>query len=265
MPQDIHGFVPSKQQEDEDSCCGCAVVNMNDDDGPVSSIWTFVGPLVAHHVLLMIGTNYLLYQVRNVESRYQEQKYVLLAAMLVFEVLAIGIPVLLAVRDNAEASFIVLTGIIILNDIGILCCIFVPKMIYQRKGLEEGVGVTESILRESRKKAVIRETLRRKNTTPTPPPQSHDNNNYNIPNGNNSYSSSGDNNNNSDRSSSSLFKSRMQHVFAKLRLTTSSGVSSSEDGHSGNNDDLMNNTNTGQLEKIKEEDNPLPPSKEYEI
>jgi hypothetical protein len=46
-------------------------------------------------------------------------------------------------------------------EIGILCCIFVPKIVYQRKGLEEGVGVGESIMRRTHRDASTREKVRR--------------------------------------------------------------------------------------------------------
>lgn len=46
-------------------------------------------------------------------------------------------------------------------EIGILCCIFVPKIVYQRKGLEEGVGVGESIMRSTHRDASTREKVRR--------------------------------------------------------------------------------------------------------
>jgi hypothetical protein len=46
-------------------------------------------------------------------------------------------------------------------EIGILCFIFVPKIVYQRKGLEEGVGVGESIMRRTHRDASTREKVRR--------------------------------------------------------------------------------------------------------
>ena len=88
--------------------------NLNDDVG----FWAFAGPLVAHHFILIIGTNLLLLKVRDVTDRYQEQKYVALASMLVLELLLVGIPVMVAVNDSPVATFIVLTGIIALGDTG---------------------------------------------------------------------------------------------------------------------------------------------------
>jgi 7 transmembrane sweet-taste receptor of 3 GCPR len=124
-------------------------------------MWAFTGPLIAIHVLLMITTNAILYQVRGVADRYQEQKYVALASAFVCEVLVIGLPVLLSVGDNPIAVFIVLSGLIAMNDVGMLCFVFIPKIKFQKKKITEGINVGETILKETHKKASIRESIRR--------------------------------------------------------------------------------------------------------
>jgi hypothetical protein len=80
--------------------------------------WQYVGPILGFHVLLVVGTNILLCNVRDIADRYQEQKYVAMASALMLEILLVGIPVLVSVNDNAEATFIVLTAIVALDDIG---------------------------------------------------------------------------------------------------------------------------------------------------
>jgi len=127
----------------------------------------------------------LLYKVRGITDRYQEQKYVALASLFVLEVLVIGVPVLVAVQDSPAARYIVMAAIVVLNgkcgrivkavstnldfmkyvdssilsiviDIGILCFVFAPKMRYQKEGLPAGVGVGESINREGMQRAMSR-------------------------------------------------------------------------------------------------------------
>lgn len=132
----------------------CSIV-----DGP--SMWTFVGPIIGIHVLLMITTNVILYKVRNIGDRYQEQKYIALCSLFVCEVLVVGLPVVISVSENSAAVFIVLSGIIGLNDIGTLCFVFVPKINFQRKGVSEGIGFGETILKTNHKKASFRESIRR--------------------------------------------------------------------------------------------------------
>lgn len=125
-----------------------------------TSIWAFTGPIVVIHVLLMACTNWLLYKISYLEDRYQEHKYVALASAFVFEVLVIGLPVLFSVGDDSTAVFLVLTGIIALNDGGMLCFLFLPKINFQRKGLLPGVGVGESMRKDTYKKAITREIER---------------------------------------------------------------------------------------------------------
>jgi hypothetical protein len=128
------------------------------------SFWAFAGPIMGFHFILLIGTNYLLFTVRNVADRYQEQKYIAMASILMFEILIVGIPVLVAVNDSPVATHIILVGIIAVSDIGILCFTFVPKIFFQQKGLEEGVSVEESIMRDSHRRLSSRETSQRRNT-----------------------------------------------------------------------------------------------------
>ena len=121
----------------------------------------FLGPLMGIHFLLLVITNVLLCFVRDVSDRYQEQKYVGLASMLMFETLIVGLPILVAVNDSPAATHIILVGIIALGDIGILCFTFVPKIFFQRAGLEEGVGFGESIMKDTHLRASTREMVRR--------------------------------------------------------------------------------------------------------
>jgi hypothetical protein len=110
-------------------------------------IWAWTLPLFLIHVCLIVTTNVLLYKVRDVHTRYQEQKNVGLVSLLVLEVALVGVPILFAVRDkNPTASYIVYLGIIALNDLSILGCIFIPKIKYQIKGLPEGTDVAVSII-----------------------------------------------------------------------------------------------------------------------
>jgi len=125
------------------------------------SMWAFVGPIIAIHGLLMIVTNIILYKVRNIGDRYQEQKYIALCSLFVCEVLVIGLPVVIAVGENSVAVFIVLSAIIALTDIGTLCFVFLPKIKFQRKGVTEGVGVGETIMKSQYKKASAREGILR--------------------------------------------------------------------------------------------------------
>jgi len=109
------------------------------------TMYYFLGPLIAVHVTLMIVTNVLLYKVRNIGDRYQEQKYVALASIYICELLLLGLPILIAVQDSAQARYFVIAGVIFLTDTGVLSLIFLPKIKFQRDGLPEGVSVVQSM------------------------------------------------------------------------------------------------------------------------
>lgn len=110
-----------------------------------NSLWKFLGPLIAIHVCLMVVTNGLLWRVRKLSDRYQEQKYVALASIYICELLLLGVPVLIAVQDSAAARYIVIAGVIFLTDTGVLSFIFIPKIKFQSEGLPEGMSVVESM------------------------------------------------------------------------------------------------------------------------
>jgi len=109
-----------------------------------NSLWKFFGPIIAIHGCLMVITNVLLWRVRNMSDRYQEQKFVALASLYTCELLLLGVPIIL-VQGTAAARYIVIAGVIFLTDTGVLSLIFIPKIKFQNEGLPEGVSVIESM------------------------------------------------------------------------------------------------------------------------
>jgi len=95
--------------------------------------WKFLGPLIAVHVLLAVVTNIILWKVRDVRDRYQEQRVVAMASIYICELLLLGVPILFAVRDSSDARYIVLAGVVFLTDTGSLSLVFIPKIMYQRE------------------------------------------------------------------------------------------------------------------------------------
>lgn len=120
----------------------------------------FLVPILCHHLILILVTNIALYLVRKVHSRYQERKYLLLASIFVLEVVVIGLPVLFAARDSIEASYVVKVAIVGVADVGVMLFIFLPKVRFQRKGLQSGIAVGESIMVDTFHKARQRESHR---------------------------------------------------------------------------------------------------------
>lgn len=110
-----------------------------------NSLWKFLGPILGIHVFLMVITNVLLWNVRNMSDRYQEQKFVAMASLYICELLLLGVPILFSVQDSAAARYMVIAGVIFLTDTGVLSLIFIPKIKFQREGLPMGVSVAQSM------------------------------------------------------------------------------------------------------------------------
>jgi hypothetical protein len=110
-----------------------------------TSLWKFLGPIIGIHVSLMVITNVLLWRVRGMSDRYQEQKFIALASVYICELLLLGVPILFAVQDSAGARYIVIVGLIFLTDTGVLSLIFIPKIKFQNKGLPAGMTVVQSM------------------------------------------------------------------------------------------------------------------------
>lgn len=109
------------------------------------SMYVFLGPIIAIHVASMIITNVILWKVRNISDRYQEQKYVALASIYICELLLLGLPILFAVQDSGTASYIVIAGVIFLTDTGVVALILLPKIKFAKEGLPEGISVAQSV------------------------------------------------------------------------------------------------------------------------
>ena len=91
--------------------------------------WAYLGWIVAFHVALLISGNVVAYQGRTIPTAFSESKYVSIAMLSNLQVFALGVPVLLIMGDNPNASFFVRCGIIFLNNLTVLCLIFAPKVL----------------------------------------------------------------------------------------------------------------------------------------
>jgi gamma-aminobutyric acid type B receptor len=97
------------------------------DDG--DSIYKYVAPIAVIHGLMLIVGNVLAYLSRTIPGSFQESKYIGVSMVSTLQIFIIGLPVLVIVADNAEASLFIRSAIIFLNDFGVLCLIFLPKVL----------------------------------------------------------------------------------------------------------------------------------------
>eukprot|EP00516_Mucochytrium_quahogii_P004957 CAMPEP_0203752020 /NCGR_PEP_ID=MMETSP0098-20131031/6005_1 /ASSEMBLY_ACC=CAM_ASM_000208 /TAXON_ID=96639 /ORGANISM=" , Strain NY0313808BC1" /LENGTH=740 /DNA_ID=CAMNT_0050641999 /DNA_START=256 /DNA_END=2475 /DNA_ORIENTATION=+ len=92
----------------------------------------FLGLIFGFHMLILFGGLYLCYRAWNIDSLISESRYISTAMVSNFQILALGIPLLVVVYSQPEASMLVRSGMIFLNDLCVLLVIFVPKIIAQR-------------------------------------------------------------------------------------------------------------------------------------
>jgi len=112
------------------------------------NLGAWAGSLLSFHFIIMIMTNGFLWTLRAVNDRYQESKYITLASLFACEFLILGIPILLAVKDSADARHAALICIVAFSDMGILLMLFLPKIYFQFKGIPEGASVAQTILKK---------------------------------------------------------------------------------------------------------------------
>ena len=89
----------------------------------------FITILGILHFSMLIYGNVLCYQCRTINNTIAETKWIGIAMISNFQVLAIGVPVLLLLADEPISNMFVRSAMIFLNDFTIQCLIFVPKIL----------------------------------------------------------------------------------------------------------------------------------------
>jgi hypothetical protein len=105
-------------------------------DRPVESYGTcsnedalpFAVVIIILNITILFVANWWAYQARNIETEYQESRYIGISMASVLQAWCMGIPILIVVWDNPQAKFFVEAGIIFVTALAVLLLIFVPKM-----------------------------------------------------------------------------------------------------------------------------------------
>ena len=105
----------------EESFGGCAMKT-------TESAFRFLAPLLVVHITVLLVGSYFCYKVRTAPTAYQESKYVAFSMVSNLQIVAISLPILMLVVDQPTASLFVRSGMVFLNDLGVLLLIFVPKV-----------------------------------------------------------------------------------------------------------------------------------------
>ncbi|GMI06498.1 hypothetical protein TrVE_jg1444 [Triparma verrucosa] len=89
--------------------------------------WLYGALILALHFSVLVYGNYMCYKSRNVGTTFAEGKYVFMAMVSNLQIMALGLPMLIMVYDNPTSNYFMRTGIVFMNDVGVMLLIFVPK------------------------------------------------------------------------------------------------------------------------------------------
>jgi gamma-aminobutyric acid type B receptor len=95
---------------------------------PDGDLW-FLYLMIAVHIAVLIAANVLAFKTRTVPGAFQESKYIFMSLVSNLEIMIIGVPVIVLVYQNPTARLFMTTCIVFFNDIGVLCFIFLPKIL----------------------------------------------------------------------------------------------------------------------------------------
>jgi simple sugar transport system substrate-binding protein len=108
---------------EEDSFPVESVGSCTSDDG-----WHYFLALVLFHVACLFYALVLCFQTKDINSDFAESSYLSLAAIFMFQVLVLAVPISVLVQDNADVFYFVRACAIFLQNLTVLTLLFVPKM-----------------------------------------------------------------------------------------------------------------------------------------
>lgn len=88
----------------------------------------YVVCLTVINLSVIVISNMQAYQARKIKTEYAESKYIFLIMLTMLQSYLLGLPILALVRDDPQASFVVLTVIIFATCMATLLFLFIPKM-----------------------------------------------------------------------------------------------------------------------------------------
>jgi 7 transmembrane sweet-taste receptor of 3 GCPR len=88
----------------------------------------FISVLLALNFTILAVSNWWACRARNIETEYDESRYIGISMASVLQAWSMGIPILIVVDHNPQAKFFVATGIIFVTAMALLSLIFIPKM-----------------------------------------------------------------------------------------------------------------------------------------
>lgn len=106
---------------------------------------SFLVPLVLCQLFAYAFGCYLCFKSRNIETRFSEHKWISLALFNNIQIFVIAIPLVAMVINQPGPYFLMKLFVIVLNDLGVLILIFVPKIfVFFGVVQPEGTGLNKT-------------------------------------------------------------------------------------------------------------------------
>ena len=120
-------------------------------------------PLAAINILCLCVANWQAYEARSLSSEFSESKYIGIACVSMMQTALMGIPIMIVVRDQPEALYLVLVCMIFIVSMAVLLLVFVPKMVlmenYNRFSTRTQGRMIQNVIREAAKSGAYESSI----------------------------------------------------------------------------------------------------------
>lgn len=92
----------------------------------------FVIVIIVVNLGALLLANFQAYQARDIQTEYQESRYVAISMASILQAWCMGIPIMIVVKEAPQAKFFVEAGIIFVTCTAVLLLVFTPKLLAVR-------------------------------------------------------------------------------------------------------------------------------------
>ena len=93
----------------------------------------FAVVLIVMNLSFLVLANWGAYRARNIETEYNESRYIGISMAAILQAWCMGIPILIVVWNNPQGRFYVQAGIIFVTAQALVSLVYVPKMLALRQ------------------------------------------------------------------------------------------------------------------------------------
>jgi len=89
----------------------------------------YVVPIIVINLTVIVIANIQAYRARHIETAYSESKYISLIMLSMLQAWVVGVPILALIRENPQATYVVMAMVIFATCMATLLFLFVPKIV----------------------------------------------------------------------------------------------------------------------------------------